>query len=133
MSATPLDEVILIDDSALDNRLHKRAIERTGLAKSVRTFSMADDAIAYFRKPGAIPTDLVLLDVNMPRMDGFELLEAATEEFGAAFDPTVVIMLTTSMDRRDQDRAAEFDVVKDYFEKPLTPEKFESLVAALRA
>lgn len=133
MSQKPLEQVILIDDSALDNRLHKRAIERSKLAKSVLTFSMPQDAIAYFRTPGAMPSDLVLLDINMPGMDGFELLEAATEEFGEAFAPTIVIMLSTSTDQRDQARAREFEVVKDYFEKPLTSEKFAQLVQSLSA
>jgi CheY-like chemotaxis protein len=131
MSHTPLNCVVLIDDNALDNKLHRRVIEKSGLAKTVLEFPMAEDAIAYFRTPGAIPADLVLLDINMPRMNGFELLEAVTEEFGEAFEPSVVIMLTTSLDSRDQDRANQFTVVKDYLSKPLRQEAFAELVARL--
>jgi CheY-like chemotaxis protein len=131
MSHTPLNCVVLIDDNALDNKLHRRVIEKTGLAKTVLEFPMAEDAIAYFRTPGAIPADLVLLDINMPKMNGFELLKAVTEEFGEAFEPSVVIMLTTSLDARDQDRANQFSVVKDYLSKPLRRETFTDLVARL--
>ncbi|TMM55636.1 response regulator [Sulfitobacter sabulilitoris] len=122
---------MLVDDSTLDNKLHARVINRTGLAKTVLTFSMAEDALAYLREPGAIPVDLILLDINMPRMDGFEMLEATVREFGDAFDPSVVVMLTTSLDPRDQERARSFSAIKDYFQKPLTTDRFTELVEAL--
>ena len=131
MSPKPPETVLLIDDSAFDNKLHKRVIERTGLVRNVLTFTMADDALAYMRKEGAIPVDLILLDINMPRMDGFELMDAAIDEFGEAFMPSVVVMLTTSMDPGDQNRAANYSVVQDYFLKPLTSDKFKKLYELL--
>ena len=133
MSPKPLETVILVDDSQMDNKLHARTIKRTGLALNIVCFAMAEDAIEYLRQPGAIPADLILLDINMPRMDGFEMLEAAVEEFGEPFLPSIVVMLTTSMDPRDQDRAAQIPVIKDYFQKPLTQEKFVTLVSNLQA
>ena len=131
MSPKPPETVLLIDDSAFDNKLHKRVIERTGLVQNVLTFTMADDALAYMRREGSIPVDLILLDINMPRMDGFELMDAAIEEFGEAFMPSVVVMLTTSMDPGDQDRAGTYSVVQDYFLKPLTSDKFQQLYRSL--
>ena len=127
MSRKPLETVVLVDDSSLDNKLHKRVIDRTGLAGTVLSFPMAEDAIAYFREPGAMPADLILLDINMPRMNGFEMLDASLAEFGPGFDPSVVVMLTTSMNPDDQNRAAQYSVIKDYLQKPLTDEKFRAL------
>lgn len=120
------ETVILVDDSMIDNRLHKRVILRTGLVREVLCFSMAEDALAYLRDTG-VPVDLILLDINMPRMNGFEMLDAALQEHGDAFDPSVVVMLTTSLDQRDRDRAAGYSVIKDYFHKPLTKESFVNL------
>ena len=56
----------------------------------------------------------------MPRMNGFEFLESATEQLGPGFARAVVIMLSTSLNPKDMDRAASFDVVRDYIPKPLT-------------
>ncbi|MBD3662805.1 response regulator [Sulfitobacter aestuariivivens] len=131
MPLKPIDTVLLVDDSEIDNRLHARAIDRTGLARQVLCFPMAEDAIAHMRKPGAIPADLILLDINMPRMNGFEMLDASVAEFGEAFMPSVVVMLTTSLNPRDQSRAKSFSVIHDYFQKPLTAEKFTDLVSKL--
>lgn len=133
MSPKPLDVVVLIDDNSFDNKMHRRVIERSDLVKSILTFSMAEDAIAHFRQPGALPPDLILLDINMPRMDGFEMLDASLEEFGEHFTPSVVIMLTTSMDTADRRKAESYHVVKDYFQKPLTRGRFEGLVETLGA
>lgn len=131
MSPKPLNTVILVDDSSFDNKLHTRVINRTGLAENVLCFTMAEDAITHLRSPGAIPASLILLDINMPRMDGFEMIESAIDEFGEPFLPSIVVMLTTSMDQRDHDRADRFEVIRDYFQKPLTQEKFTDLVTRL--
>ena len=128
MPQKPPETIVLIDDSSLDNKLHKRVIDRTGLARNVLCFPMAEDALDFFRQPGAIPADLILLDINMPRMSGFEMLDAALDEFGNSFDPSVVVMLTTSLNPDDKARAETYEVIKDYLQKPLTEEKFKSVL-----
>ncbi len=129
----PLDTVILIDDSVIDNKLHRRVIERSGLTNEVLTFSLAEEAMEYLRAPGAVPADLILLDVNMPRVDGFEMLDAATEELGQSFTSSSVVMLTTSMDPSDRNRSDEYEMVKGYVIKPLTTERFTELFHSLDA
>jgi CheY-like chemotaxis protein len=64
--------------------------------------------------------DVIFLDINMPRMNGFEFLAAAQDLLGAAALPPVVMMLTTSLDPRDRVRASAFAAVKSYINKPLT-------------
>jgi CheY-like chemotaxis protein len=122
--------VILVDDSKFDNKLHQRVIERTGRVDQVLCFAMAEDALKHIRETG-VPVELILLDINMPRMDGFEMLDAAISEHGSKFDPSVVVMLTTSMDPKDKERASNYEVIKDYFLKPLTSEGFDKLMAKL--
>lgn len=128
MDLAPLDLVVLIDDDSFDNKYHTRVINKSGLARNIRTFNMAEDALNWFRTAGPDAANLVLLDINMPRMDGFELLEAARAEFGELFENFVVVMLTTSLDKADQARAEKFPVVLDYVQKALTRESFENLV-----
>ena len=111
---------MLIDDEEIDRRLYKRVIDRSGLVQEVMTFPYADDALAHLKANPDLKIDVIFLDINMPRMNGFEFLEAATAEFGAEFARIVVAMLTTSLSPEDQERARAFDVVKAYINKPLT-------------
>ncbi len=67
----------------------------------------------------------------MPRMNGFEFLDAAVSELGEGFAKVVVAMLTTSLNPKDQKRAFEFDVVKDIINKPLTIENVQKVASLL--
>lgn len=114
--------VWLIDDSEIDQRLYQRIISRSGVDWEVEMFTFADEALERLRAAPDQTIDLIFLDINMPRMNGFEFLEAATAELGSAFAKVVVAMLTTSLDPADHQRAKTFSVVKDYITKPLTKE-----------
>ena len=89
------------------------------------------EAIEILRsRPERVP-DLILLDINMPRMNGHEFLDAWFVEEAA--DVPIVVMLTSSDQQTDRRRAFEFDNVKDYFVKPMvksTVKRLELLLAA---
>ncbi|MEM7507711.1 MAG: response regulator [Pseudomonadota bacterium] len=87
-----------------------------------------EEALTYLTGAKGIFPDLILLDINMPRMDGFEFLDAATEALGEAF-ATVVVMLTTSMDPTDEARAATYGAVRSYVNKPLDHKKLTQVVS----
>ena len=66
---------------------------------------------------------LILLDINMPIMDGFEFLEEYSKLDSNLKASTVVVMLTTSLHPRDLERADTFPDLKAYINKPLTKEE----------
>jgi len=124
----PIQTLMLIDDNEADTFLCRLMIEEARLADNLLVFNMAEDALAYLRnKPG--PIDAILLDIRMPRMSGFEFIEAALAEFGSAFAKVVIVMLTTSLDINDKMKAEQFGVVKGYFEKPLSQAQLETIAA----
>lgn len=116
-----------IDDCDVDQMLYKRIIKRAGIVEKVITFQLAEDALAYLKSDDCEEIDVILLDINMPRMSGFEFLEKATEQLGPEVLKCVVVMLTTSLNPQDEQRAREFDVVKAYLNKPLAKEDLESV------
>lgn len=119
-----------IDDSEIDQMVYKRIIKRSGVVENVITFQLAEDALDYLMSDDREEIDVILLDINMPRMNGFEFLEAATAKLGDDFINCIVIMLTTSLNAQDERRAKEFGMVKSYLNKPLEEEHLE-LVAQL--
>lgn len=111
---------MLIDDEEFDQRQYLRVLQRSGLVETVLQYTYAEDALAHLVAHPELEVDVIFLDINMPRMNGFEFLEEATEKLGADFVKTVVVMLTTSLNPNDRTRAENFDVVRDFINKPLT-------------
>jgi CheY-like chemotaxis protein len=113
--------LISIDDSEFDQMANRRIVERSGMVDQFRTFLDARDALEFLRIDRQ-RVDAILLDINMPVMDGFEFLDAATSEFGDDFAGIVVLMLTTSLVPSDRERACGYRAVRDFYSKPLTRE-----------
>ena len=114
-----IPSLMIVDDNAIDQKLYTRLIERSGLVGELHCFLMASDAINFLASPDRPAIDIVLLDINMPRMNGFEFLDHAVERFGPNFVQAAVIMLTTSMSDPDRKRAFTYEVVRNYIQKPL--------------
>ena len=127
----PIQLAILIDDQEIDQRLYQRVLARSGLVGETLTFSFADDALEHLLKYPELDVDVIFLDINMPRMDGFQFLDAAAETLGPDFAKFVIVMLTTSVLPADRDRALAHDVVKEFISKPLTVEHVEHVAALL--
>lgn len=137
MTTDPI-AILLIDDDDDDNFFHKRAIDKSGVNCVVDICSSSIDALDYLQNKGQythkesdIPApDIIFLDINMPKMNGWEFLDA----YAALPDPphakprVVIIMLSTSSNYRDKERASATPLVKAFMEKPLRSEGLVSVV-----
>lgn len=123
---------VCIDDEPMDLMLNARVLRASGAFNPILTFDMAEKALAHFRTHPDEHIDVIFLDVNMPRMNGFAFLDAAEKEFGFGFAGAVVIMLTTSLHPSDVARANSFDIIRDYLSKPLTVEAALDIAGTLQ-
>ena len=131
-SATfPINTLMLIDDSEIDQMIYRRIADKSGLVGNLVQFLDATLALDHLSDAANIRPDLILLDINMPRMDGFEFLAEATERFGVDLCP-IIVMLTTSLNPRDEKRAKSFEIVRDFLNKPLTPHQLQALSALVQ-
>ncbi len=124
--------VLLIDDSEPDRVFTGIVLSRSGLPFEVSDFESAQEALAQLsRQP---PTrSLILLDINMPGMDGFAFLEAYERLPEAHRRNVVVVMLSSSPLDSDRRRAMAHATVKDYVVKPLTAQHAAHLARLLDA
>ena len=125
-------EVLLVEDSPGDVRLTREVFREANMAINLHVAADGVEAMAFLRREGshvdAPRPDLILLDLNLPRMDGREVLVHIKEDVNLRAIPTVI--LTTS--------EAEADVLKSYqlqancyLSKPVQLEAFESLVKSI--
>ncbi|MEP2640755.1 response regulator [Roseobacter sp.] len=131
---TPIDKILLVDDDTVTNLMHGRMIKRSGLIRQVDVVTDGLAALEYLQDLAAAGDpwpQLVLLDINMPRMDGFEFLEgfAALPEETRDQD-TLIIMLSTSALRADHDRAEADPNVHTYMAKPINIDDISRFVTA---
>lgn len=119
---------MLIDDDEIDQMMYERAIKRSGLVEKTIPFRYAGEALEYLKKHDCEKIDIIFLDINMPRMDGFEFLDRAVNELKPSFSNLVIIMLTTSLNPEDKIRADSYSIVRDYITKPLTLDELKRVV-----
>lgn len=120
---------ILIDDDNATNVYHGIIIDETELVEEYQIFDCAVAALDYLKNWKEGP-EFILLDINMPGMDGWEFLEEY-KRLEKAAKPPKVIMLTTSLGAFDKKLAEENPLVSGFLQKPLTPEMLEEIAASI--
>jgi len=70
-----LNCILLVDDDPEDNFFHQIIINEMKIVKNIDTVRNGIEEIAYFKKENQIPPNLIFLDINMPKMNGWEFLE----------------------------------------------------------
>ncbi|EGG94832.1 response regulator receiver protein [gamma proteobacterium IMCC1989] len=123
-----INTILVVDDSAGDQFLSQAEIEDWDEGVKLLSAYDGNEALALLQQADS-PPDLVLLDINMPSMNGLEFL-AEYEKNNQVSLPPVVVMLTSSDQDRDKEQAGIYKCVKEYMVKPLTQEKINALAAA---
>ena len=127
-TAKPL-HILLVEDDQIDQMNVKRAFERNKIMNPLYIAENGIEALAMLRD-GRVPNErrLILLDLNMPMMNGIEFLKALRAD--PELDHTPVVVLTTSNDEQDKVNAYDLNVA-GYLLKPVTFTSFVELTAAL--
>lgn len=111
------DEVLVIDDNPSILFLHELMLVEECSVEKPKLFSNPKKALDYIRDHKQLKL-LIFLDINMPQMSGWELLEAI-HQMGLT-ENIQVIMVSSSICKADKQKAKEFSNILEYWEKPIT-------------
>ena len=118
------NKILLIDDDEYMNFYNKIVLNKSGVANEIIDFQSATEALDYLKVKDDI--DLILLDINMPKLDGWGFIR----EFKKIKKQNLeIIMLSSSVNKEDKDRSESEKLIKMFLNKPLTKEKILEFLA----
>lgn len=124
-----LNSILIVEDDDVTRFLMMRVIKKVVQQQPILTASNGQEALGVLNQVCAteVCPKLILLDINMPVMDGFEFLSALQESPLASL-PLKIVMLTSSANPLDVARANSYQV-NGYLQKPLTEDKLKVILA----
>lgn len=127
--------ILLVEDNPADQELIRRAVEKVTIRKELRIVEDGEEALAYlfrrgkYQAPATSPKpDLLLLDLNLPRVDGYQVLEEIRADL--KLRPMPVLVLTTSRQEKDIIRSYELGC-NSFITKPVGLDQLTGLVRAI--
>ncbi|XOV91683.1 MAG: response regulator [Bacteroidota bacterium] len=131
-----INSILLVDDNAATNLVHRKMITKNNITNNVFVCKTGEEAIAFLNKCNDEPDiaqkaknmpDLLLLDINMPGMSGWDFVEEYQKINFTGYEP-MIFMLTTSYNPDDKFKADAHDNVQGFLNKPLTAEMLKRVV-----
>lgn len=124
---TPLTSTLIIDDSSSDIFITTQFLKRLKLCDDIISKSNGHEAIEYFRNERQhsnserFKHQWVILDINMPLMNGFEFIDAYAKEFSGDpfFSDTIIVISSSSKHEKDVQKAEQDPYIVDFLLKPL--------------
>lgn len=118
------ESILIVDDDKICNFITLNAFKKAGL-KNVFVAVNGDDALKKLKEAEKFP-DLILLDINMPVMNGFEFLENYQKE---GFEgQSKIVMYTSSIRESEKKYSLQFKDVCDFVNKPISREQIEAFI-----
>jgi len=119
-------KIWLIDDDNVTNMLNRFFLEEHYPSLEIRSFIYASEALEEL-KQGRDNPNFILLDINMPGMNGWEFLDALQQSEISSSKLPIIYMLSSSLDPEDEAKARKSALVKGFISKPLEVEKLPFL------
>lgn len=126
-----LQKVLCIDDDPISVMLCSKVIERCNFALKTDSAHNGQNALTYLQNitdtASATYPEIILLDLNMPIMNGWEFLEIYESRFATVHSNTKIVVLSSTIDPEDVQKTKKFSTVLTFISKPITKSSLEEV------
>lgn len=129
-------KILCVDDDAITLMLCKKVIAKAEFSAEIDTSTNGEEALNYFenlkkeKEKNNVVSEpqLIFLDLNMPIMNGWEFLDIFSKsDYYTIFPEVKVIVLSSTIDPRDIEKAKQYPMVLDFLSKPITIEMLKAI------
>ncbi len=129
-----IDIACVIDDDPIYQFAIKRLIAATDFAHKTLFFQDGQFAIDFFKEyvshPEQLP-DLILLDINMPVLDGWQFMDTFINILPRMDKKITIFMVSSSIDEEDHRRAKSYNEISEFIIKPVTPDMLKNILRSM--
>lgn len=125
-----MSKIFIVDDYLINLRVAEMIVRRNKEFDTITSYEDAKAALSFIsdnRDNESNLPDIILLDLHMPVMDGWEFIEKFEEIYSSLIKSVKIIILTSSTDQRDIQRSKQYSTVKGFYSKPLTVEMLSDI------
>lgn len=123
--------ILLVDDDHIANFVNSKMILKNGICDSVASKICGREALSYLYDDNNVPS-LIILDVNMPQMTGFDFLDQYYS-YGFNKNNTSIMMLSSSFLDQDKTTAKKYDKVVQFLTKPLNEQTLQEIATLINS
>ncbi|MGJ0489773.1 response regulator [Methylobacter sp.] len=125
-----IQPILLVEDDQVDIMTVKRGLKKLGVVNKLITVNNGEEALHYLENSEDVLPCMILLDINMPKMNGHECLKQLKNH--PAFKNIPVVMLTSSLEQQDVNQSFELGI-SGYILKPVEYDQFIDAIQVLRS
>jgi len=132
---TKIKSILLVDDDEINNFYNETILrDEVGFSGDINVCYNGEEALDFLLSKGKYAAienscpDMILLDVNMPIMNGFEFLESYADLAEELKAKIVICMLTSSLNDSDKEKAKSSGIIKEYMAKSLDKDKLIDII-----
>ena len=119
--------ICIIDDDQIYQIIVKKIVAKAEIFNKVACYENSSEALTDLRSAETRLPDLILLDINMPGMDGWEFLTALSNHRPNLQNETCIFIVTSSIAESDREKALSMPIVSGFISKPLSVSKLKEI------